>query len=170
MKVSVVAAADGCVAAVLCTGEVGSIVQAMQDDDVVFIEESLCIFNLGQNLLYCSFGRSPAWRTHSDDVISSLFKFVAGSPGMAAADDQNFRLRALITRFLPRKIRFGVKTKVKNVVQVGQEASTVSIFSSSAEEAGGTSLYRVAPPVLTHEREGYDLRSSGSRILTRRFP
>ncbi len=94
MKVSVVTAADGSVAAVLCAGEVGSIVQAMQDDDVVFFEEIHCIFYLGQNLLHCSFGGSPSWRTHSDDVVPSLFEFVAGSPGMTAADDQNFRLRA----------------------------------------------------------------------------
>jgi hypothetical protein len=38
VKFSVVAAADGSVAAILCAGEVGSIVQAMQDDDVVFTE------------------------------------------------------------------------------------------------------------------------------------
>jgi hypothetical protein len=47
---------------------------------------------------------------------------------MAAANDQNLGLRSLGANFLPRKIRFCVKTKVKDVIEVGQEASDNFLF------------------------------------------
>jgi hypothetical protein len=86
MEVTVFASSNMHVPTLLSAGEVGDVVQAMKEDNVVFAHNRFHIFNLWKNFLYSSFGGSPARAADPEHLVPPLFKFVASAPGMAAAN------------------------------------------------------------------------------------